>query len=226
MAVIAEFQVPVEDFLLSAALRAAPEMHVEVRRVVADGAEEVTPYFWAWGGDFDAFEAALADDETVRDVSTMEASEETERVYRARWEYGAHGEGVVYAVSRVGATILHATAAGGAWELRILFPDDDALSSFHEFCNDHGLSLDVAQLFHPHDPADLGEYDLTPEQREVLVTAYEMGYFSVPREATLRDVADELGISENAASARLRRGHDNLLGSTIAGGGDDPAKRM
>lgn len=218
MAVIAEFRVPVEDFLLSGALPAAPEMHVEVRRVVADGTEEVTPYFWAWGGDFDAFEAALADDETVRDEETLEASDESERVYRARWEYGSHGEGVVYAVSEVGATILHATATDGEWDLRILFPDDDALSSFHDYVAEHDLAFDVARLFHPHDPEDIEEYDVTPEQREVLAAAHEIGYFSVPREATLADVAAELGISENAASARLRRAHDNLVGSTVAAG--------
>jgi predicted DNA binding protein len=226
MAVIAEFRVPAETFLLADALAATPEMHVEVRRVVADGDEEVTPYFWAWGGDFDAFEAGLTDDETVSDVGTLEASEDDERVYRVSWRYEGHGEGVVYAITDAGATILDATASGTEWELRLLFPDDDALSSFHEFCDDRGLSFDVTQLFHPHDPEDLGQIDVTPDQREALLAAHDAGYFAVPREVTLADVADDLGISESAASARLRRGHANLVRSTLATGEHGASKEV
>ncbi|WP_263654245.1 helix-turn-helix domain-containing protein [Halomicrobium urmianum] len=47
------------------------------------------------------------------------------------------------------------------------------------------------------------------------MTAYHAGYFEVPRATTLADVADDLDISRNAASARLRRGHRNLLASTL-----------
>ena len=36
---------------------------------------------------------------------------------------------------------------------------------------------------------------MTDAQREALVTANEMGYFAVPREATLADIADELGVA-------------------------------
>jgi predicted DNA binding protein len=52
---------------------------------------------------------------------------------------------------------------------------------------------------------------LTDEQREVLQVAHDLGYFDVPRSATLADVAAELGISSQAASERLRRGHRQLI---------------
>lgn len=226
MAVIVEFRVPADAFLLADALAAAPEMHVAVRRVVANGGEEVTPYFWAWGGDFDAFEAALDADDTVSDVATLEASGDAEHVYRVSWRYDGHGDGIVYAITEVGATILDASAADAEWTLKLVFPDDDALSSFHDFCDDRGLSFDVAQLYHPHDPEDLEQFEVTPEQREALLAAHEAGYFAVPREATLADVADDLAISENAASARLRRGHQNLVGSTLAAGERDAPKEV
>jgi hypothetical protein len=37
----------------------------------------------------------------------------------------------------------------------------------------------------------------------------------VPREVTLTELADRLDISRNALSARLRRGHRNLLANTL-----------
>jgi len=47
---------------------------------------------------------------------------------------------------------------------------------------------------------------LTPDQRETLRRALEMGYLSVPREASLVDLAGELGRSEVDVSRQLRRG--------------------
>lgn len=38
-----------------------------------------------------------------------------------------------------------------------------------------------------------------------------MGYFGISRDASIEDVADELDISSQAASERLRRGTGNLV---------------
>lgn len=56
-----------------------------------------------------------------------------------------------------------------------------------------------------------GDDGLTDPQREALVTARELGYFDVPRGASLSDVADELGVSPAACSERLRRGQATLV---------------
>lgn len=53
---------------------------------------------------------------------------------------------------------------------------------------------------------------LTDKQREMMQTASDMGYFEVPREVGLAAVADEIGISSQAASERLRRGQHKLFG--------------
>jgi len=54
-------------------------------------------------------------------------------------------------------------------------------------------------------------WDLTPAQAEALQTAHAAGYFSVPREVTAGEVADQLGISKSAFLERLRRGQDALF---------------
>jgi predicted DNA binding protein len=42
-----------------------------------------------------------------------------------------------------------------------------------------------------------------------------MGYFEIPREASTSDIGDRLGISAQAVSERLRRGHRKLVTSTV-----------
>ncbi|WP_255169868.1 helix-turn-helix domain-containing protein [Natrononativus amylolyticus] len=49
-------------------------------------------------------------------------------------------------------------------------------------------------------------WDLTPAQEAAIRTAYERGYFSVPKEATAAEVAADLGIGKSAFLERLRRG--------------------
>jgi predicted DNA binding protein len=52
---------------------------------------------------------------------------------------------------------------------------------------------------------------LTADQLEVLRTAYEMGHFAVPQQATSGAVAEALGISRSTFSERVRRAQNTLL---------------
>ena len=45
----------------------------------------------------------------------------------------------------------------------------------------------------------------SPRQRQVLNTAYERGYYEIPRETTLEEIADEIGITKTTASNHLRK---------------------
>jgi predicted DNA binding protein len=59
---------------------------------------------------------------------------------------------------------------------------------------------------------------LTPPQEELVVAAYENGYFAQPREASLRELAESLDISPSAASGRLRRAIESLVAETVVDG--------
>ena len=52
---------------------------------------------------------------------------------------------------------------------------------------------------------------------ELLTTAVERGYFKVPRETSLVDLADAHGISDVEASERLRAGIDVVLREHLDG---------
>ncbi|WP_339102446.1 helix-turn-helix domain-containing protein [Haloterrigena salinisoli] len=69
------------------------------------------------------------------------------------------------------------------------------------------------------DLCKLAEYDgeanplesLTDRQREVIETAYEMGFYEVPRRASTAEIAGELGLEDATVSEHLQRAERNLL---------------
>ena len=72
--------------------------------------------------------------------------------------------------------------------------------------------------------AEIGSYDrrggaiagaLTTRQREAVETAIAIGYYAVPREASLADVADALGCAESTASVLLRRAERDLFSRVL-----------
>ncbi|WP_368410252.1 helix-turn-helix domain-containing protein [Halorussus vallis] len=213
ISVLAEFVFPADEFVLADTLTAVPDMHIEIQRVVA-GEERVTPYFWASGGDFAAFEQAIRGDSTIQEVLTLKDGQGDERFYRVAWK--SNPPDLLSALSEAKATILEAVRDDGSkWRLKILFPDQDALSAFHDFCAENGIQFEVERIYHSENPQEEAEYGVTEEQQEALVAAFEADYFRVPRDVTLTELADELGISRNALSARLRRGQHNLLSRTL-----------
>lgn len=88
------------------------------------------------------------------------------------------------------------------------FADRDVLERFRAFWQRNG-GFTLRRLSREGDdgPAD----GLTDRQREALLAAREMGYFEVPRRASLGEVADELGITASSLSERLRRAQDCLV---------------
>jgi predicted DNA binding protein len=60
-------------------------------------------------------------------------------------------------------------------------------------------------------------WDLTPAQETALRVAADMGYFTIPRNATASEVATELGIGKSAFLERLRRGQSALFAQILSG---------
>lgn len=67
---------------------------------------------------------------------------------------------------------------------------------------------------------EIGEYDrpnarvtgaLTDRQFEVLQTALDLGYFEVPREASLAELAAELGCAKSTVSVTLRKAQATIV---------------
>ena len=63
----------------------------------------------------------------------------------------------------------------------------------------------------PESPLD----DLTERQREVLQTAWEMGYYEVPKTVSAEEVAGELDLDSSTVNEHLQRAERNLLGQLL-----------
>lgn len=57
---------------------------------------------------------------------------------------------------------------------------------------------------------------LTDRQREILQTAYELGYFDVPRSVSTADVADTLELDPSTVAEHLQRAERNLVANLLA----------
>lgn len=70
----------------------------------------------------------------------------------------------------------------------------------------------------------VGEYDseecrnsvLTDRQREILTTAVKHGYYEVPRQATIRDIADEIGLSQATVGEHLQKIEAKILSGIVS----------
>ncbi|TYL37909.1 bacterio-opsin activator [Natronococcus pandeyae] len=69
------------------------------------------------------------------------------------------------------------------------------------------VAYELQTLVHTTDTETL----LTDRQRELLETALREGYFEVPRECTLAELAETVGVDKSTASTVLRRGEATLL---------------
>jgi predicted DNA binding protein len=222
MPTIIEATIPVEEFALAETLQRCADATVECEQIVEHPDNTVIPLVWVRNTSADAFEAALNQDATVA-TATQLAGTDTELLYEMDWS--ANIQLVLRILTTEGAVILDAVGSAAGWHLRVLFPDRDDVRETHDFCEAHNLTVTIRNIRHLDDEDPRQESvraGLTVDQHEALTTAYNRGYFEVPRAAELEDVADDIGVSHQALSERLRRGHETLIGETLLVG-TDPA---
>jgi len=209
--VILEIAVPTEAFLFEEALRKFPGVVVELEMVVPT-CHRFAPFFWASDGETTAFRDAVETDPKMERVRQVETFDEG-ALYQAEWRTD---DGLLdwCANSSDSVILLQAEGQADEWILKFRFPSREALGEFRSFYEERDVSVRLVRLYDLAEPK-MGQYNVTDKQRETLVEALRMGYFEIPRRASLGDVAESLGISPNSASERLRRGNKNLVSNTL-----------
>jgi predicted DNA binding protein len=210
MAIIVRTSVPTTEFALSETLDSAPGITFECERVVESEGNVMT-LIWARGTDRGTLEAELERDRSVEHFELLDAFDEQ---YLYRMELIERIQLVLQILTDTTATVLDASGNSNHWTLRILYPQREELSQTGDFCDNHDLSFDIKRI-RELSGTPAGRYNLTDEQFDALTAACEQGYFDVPREIELGDLSDELGISHQALSERLRRGHEMLIKETL-----------
>lgn len=162
--------------------------------------------------DFDRLEAGLRADPTVA---------EFERVIKladeAVYAFTYSDRAILFSteIVRSNGVILEIENEGTTWLLSTWFPDREAARQLWAYALEHDVDVELDRI-NEHGSILPNSYGLTGPQREALLVALEAGYFDEPRGATLGDVAATLGVSEPAASGRLRRAMKRLALATVA----------
>ncbi|ELY61202.1 helix-turn-helix domain-containing protein [Natronolimnohabitans innermongolicus] len=207
MGIITEFRVASLDLPLTDAVAAVTEPTVYIERVLpVDRDRPVTICRTVDDVDYE-FRDALADDPTVSDVMVLDEYGES-ALYRTTIRDPPLP--IYQKYMDLGGTPLNGIVTDEGWWLRSRFPDRETLAEFRTFCLDRGATFHLEKLTR-ESAADEPPFGLTREQHEALVTARDMGYFEVPREASTDEIGSALGISGQSASERLRRGVDRVL---------------
>jgi hypothetical protein len=209
---IAEIELAATEFALAKTLSTHPDLEFEIVRMAAHEQDHIMPYVRVSGDTTDGVSETLDTDPSVEELRLLDDLGD-EQLYRMHWIDDIRS--VLHMVLEQQATVVEMHGHDDRWFLRVLFPDRDALSATHEFCTDHELTFTIRNIHDLQGSVGRGEFGLTPEQYEALVRAAERGYFDVPRKATMGELADELGVSQQALSERLRRGHKTLINSAL-----------
>ena len=217
MSVIVEFTLPIEEFVFGSALATAEDMTLELETIVPTD-NRVIPYFWATGTDFDGFERTVGSDRGIERITKLDQLVGT-ALYRAEWARDV--DGLLHGLADTEAVVLEARTMRDGWTFRVRFPNHDLLGRFYNFCTERELSVHIERVYTLTEASRAGRiFDLTPEQREAIVVAVRNGYFAVPRETNLSEIADELGITQQAASKLVRRGADTVLRRSLLSPGE------
>ncbi|WP_049935470.1 helix-turn-helix domain-containing protein [Haloplanus natans] len=162
--------------------------------------------------DFSRFEDGLREDRTVGEFERVIETRDERAIYS--FEYTDEAKLLSPVISAANGVILDMENDGRAWVLTVWIPERTDLVHLWDYAQQHDIDIELLRV---NEYASLGETDagLTDSQREALLVACEMGYFEEPRNATLGDVAAELGISQPAASGLLRRGIKRLVVSSL-----------
>ena len=199
--------IPAEEFALYEALSSLPDVEFEVERIVETGDEAAMPLVWVRGVDHEAIADAFGNDPSVEDIELLSAFDD-EQFYRMEWVTDI--DLVLQMLTNSEATITDAYGTDGRWHLRVLYPDRDSLAKTTDYRDEAGLTFDITAIREMEgEPA--GRYGLTKEQFEALEAALEAGYYEVPRDVDQNELADQLGISHQALSERLRRATGALV---------------
>ncbi|THE63476.1 bacterio-opsin activator [Salinadaptatus halalkaliphilus] len=203
MTSIADIEIPAEGTGLGELFETVPSLNCEMERVIASSGHGL----WLSGPPQDDVEMALEEADAIGEYSLISDDDD-------RWLYDLEFDpdtvDVFAVVLEEGGTVLSASASSGTWLLSIRVVDRECVSSLYDRLVENDISPTIVRLF------DLAEEShsqcgLTPRQYETLVAAIDHGYFEIPREVSMQELSEELDISHQALSERLRRAYRALV---------------
>ena len=212
MATEATFTVPSDQFPLGTVFDQLPNAAVELERLIP-AQDVVIPYFWVRGTEVENIERAFSDHPGVKAIRLVDSVEDE---YLLRVEWAVDYDDVLTILAEAEIPLVEATGTNEQWTFEIRGEDRSDIATFQRRCRELDIPITLTEL-HALTPVETAtEAALTDTQQEALILAYERGYFESPREVTLEEIGEELGISQQAVGSRLRGGIRHVLGNTLS----------
>jgi predicted DNA binding protein len=211
MATVAEFTIPAEEFPLGHAFEELPDVTIELERVVPTN-KDVLPYFWVRNVPVEEVRVTLEAQGALESFTVVDDLG-TQGLIRADW--CEDSEGVLTGFLDADLTLLSATGSQDEWDFEFRAEDTDQIAAFQEYCTERDIPIELNRLHPVDESSGTGQYSLTPGQREVLLLAYDAGYYQTPPQTNLEGLAADLDITRQSLSDRLRRGCQNLIEDTL-----------
>lgn len=220
MGLIAEFEIHCEVLPLVEVATAVPEANVDVEMQFNHG--RLPPFLVSATHDTpDQIERAFESASFVAEYSHVGRASDTSRyqILPAVDMETQLGDALddldgLRSLATTDAIIERIQVTPTGWIQTGWFADRAAFDDFRQFWqqNDAFTLRRLTRDGAPEPPGD----GLTDPQREALRTAYERGYFDIPRAASLEEVAAELDITPSSLSERLRRAQVQVIERTVA----------
>jgi len=218
MTVLVDLEIAAEEFDLGRITTGDDDIRISLDRVVPLSTE-VLPFFWAEGTDFEAFERYVGREHSVESLEAI-ARFDHQVLYRVQWNEDAHDFTSILVESR--ATVLEA-GGNSRWQFCLRFDTHAGLRAFRDRCREAEIDYRIHNVSTQQASTESNtQSQLTPGQHEAIVTAFEAGYFGIPRETTLAELATEFDVSPQALSQRIRRATNEILQDVL---NTDPAER-
>jgi predicted DNA binding protein len=206
----ARFTFSIEGFALAELFERVTDARVECEPTVANPDDHALLIVRTTAREREVDAALRAD----TGVATFECLDERPDGWAYRITWSGTAQRLIQRLTATEVTVLSMRGQGGRWEVRLLSPDRDGISRVNDILDELSTGAEcqrVATL----DNEQRNRSQLTDEQREALLTGFERGYYDVPRNITTIELSDELGISHQALSERLRRAHHHLIKSGL-----------
>ncbi|WP_311174114.1 helix-turn-helix domain-containing protein [Halobellus ordinarius] len=220
MGLVAEFDIDCEALPLTGVAVAAPDATIILSMQFNHGNR---PLFLVTvrGGSSSRIENAFTEAYDVGEWTLVGQADETRRyqvlpALSLEEQLGEHLDDLagLEALATADAIIERIDVIPDGWRQTGWFADRDAFSKFSSFWQ-RNAEFRLHRLTQDGETEPPGD-GLTDRQREALRIAYELGYFDIPRQASLEEVATELDITPSSVSERLRRAQTQLIEETVA----------
>ena len=205
--------IPLEEIALAETAGLLPDVYFYVEQTAMADTDD-TLNLWISTGDASAIDGALEGDPSVTDYERLKGRN-GEYLYRITLSKEIRL--VRELIHGYDGTITEVYGDADGWTLEIRFPDREKFSELDQEFEQFGIHPTYQSIESFDDSDEELMNVLTESQRRSIELAVEKGYYQVPRNASLKDLATELGISHQALSERLRRAEKRLAKEQIAG---------